>query len=79
MQFLDSFLRLPGKYQRKGRPGGGLTGVFTFKAGAGYKIGCMNTKLEVFIIKSNKIIKKGTGATEEHFGNAVVETSMQSN
>lgn len=51
----------------------------------------MNTKLEVFIIKSNKIgktkskkqvkqnPKKGTGATEEHFENEVVETSMQTN
>lgn len=53
-----------------------ITGVFTFKAGAGYKISCMNTKVEVFIIKSKKITKK---AIKEHFENAMVETSMQTN
>lgn len=38
-----------------------ITGVFTFKAGAGYKISCMNTKVEVFVIKSKKITKKALG------------------
>ena len=59
MQFLDNCLCLRGKYRRKGRLGGGLvvTGVFTFRAGAGYKIGHLTIKLEVFVvIKSNKII-----------------------
>lgn len=53
----------------KGDLVGGLviTGVFTFKAGAGFKIGCMNTKLDVFIIKSNKIGK--TKSKKRHWSN----------